>query len=258
MKAGHSPGPMVDNDYVLFFTGTPPHPAPSARRARALEQWNAVRADVEYGEAVASSRAAAAQRRPLWQLMLQRNPRGWPRAVEVTSGEALDTCGVLLTDPPPARAMLPVDGVPRRGDLCDALVCADTDALLTELQPADPLSWHCETRALQHSWFCHQRERPGLPSGLSSEESGGGSQRPGMLGRQPAAETAPSAHWTWRTAARGPRRTGPPPAVARRGSPHGAIRRPRRVPRPSQCPVPRTHRRCAQAAAQRHHCGLLA
>lgn len=106
---------MVDNDYVLFFEGVPPHPAPGVRRTCALEQWNAVRADAEFAEAAAAAAAAAAQCQPLWHLLQRNNRHGWPRNVVLVAGEALVAAGQrlaalapapLLADPPPARALL--------------------------------------------------------------------------------------------------------------------------------------------------------
>lgn len=142
---------MMDNDYALFFEGPPPPPGPAARRAKALAQWMAVRADAECAEAIRVMRAAQHAHRPAWRLLRDRNQRRLPRSIALEPGER-------AASPPPSTRHAPL-AAPVAEEAAN-IAAVDPDDILAELQPADPLSWHCPTRATQRTWFCRQPSHP--------------------------------------------------------------------------------------------------
>lgn len=155
----------MDEDYVLLdYPGA--GGSVCARRARALRQWEAMRADYEYARRStgAGGTAAVNQADTFIQNIVPTNRRtavAWQRCQSILTevpGEILVADGVDLGAPPVAvrrndqrivmTAAFPMLVDPLLATLVDAV---DHNDILKCLQTHDPVSWHCQRRQAQQT-----------------------------------------------------------------------------------------------------------
>lgn len=175
----------MDNDYVMFLNpeaGIGRGTGAAYRRAEAMRQWIRLHADVNYLSALEHVRDAERRQCPTWRAFDDAH-KGVAQYVRVAEGE-------ILTDAPLSsnfdrRAVVVPEGP--AADVIAALVRLDVDGLMRQIQPFDPLSWHCYHRRHQHEWFCRHAADPSVWQIPPRPAVGGGST--GSVGWKPALQT---------------------------------------------------------------------
>lgn len=155
-------GATVDADYVLFeHRNAAPVWSISARRARALRQWEILRADHEYQAAEESLRSWHPQGAE--HAARLRSVADLPCEIRVAAGECISSLPPLVLSRDEQRFALHTRMPGLVDPLLNALVDTDTNAVLRQLQPYDPVSWHCTNRVAQQNWFIQKQDRSGGP-----------------------------------------------------------------------------------------------
>jgi hypothetical protein len=104
----------MDDDYIMFLApdsdaaGARAAPA-AARRAAAMEQWNAMRADEEYR--AARSAIVRLPETSTWRRFADRNRRALVRTVHITQGECIAAEGPLVRGAADVAAAIAAGGL---------------------------------------------------------------------------------------------------------------------------------------------------